>query len=73
MFHFAFKALFNEFWQLRMRKKDCYAYQNSSYLWCINTQETFLSLETSSEINFEFIKFVKKNVKCPVAARFVIM
>ena len=27
-------------------------------------KKTVLSLETSSEINFEFIKFVKKNVKC---------
>ena len=27
-------------------------------------KKTVLSLETSSEINFEFIKFVKKVVKC---------
>ena len=27
-------------------------------------KKTVISLETSSEINFEFIKFVKKNVKC---------
>ena len=27
-------------------------------------KKTVLSLETSSEINFEFIKYVKKNVKC---------
>ena len=27
-------------------------------------KKTVLSLITSSEINFEFIKFVKKNVKC---------
>ena len=27
-------------------------------------KKTVLSLETSSEINFEFIKLVKKNVKC---------
>ena len=46
-----------------MRKIDCYAFQNSSYLCCIITQKTVLSLETSSEINFEFIKFVKKG-KC---------
>ena len=26
-------------------------------------KKTVLSLDTSSEINFEFIKFVKKNVK----------
>ena len=46
--------------QLRMPKKDCYAYQNSSYLCCINTQKKYhLKQETSSEINFEFIKFVK--------------
>ena len=38
-------------------QKDCYAYQNSSYLCCIITKETVLSLETSSEINFEFINF----------------
>ena len=42
-------------------QKDCYAYQNSSYLCCINTQENCII--TSSEINFEFIKFVKKE-KC---------
>ena len=52
------------FLQLRMRKKDCYAYQNVSYLCCLYTRENVLSLETSSEINFEFIKFVKTNVKC---------
>ena len=33
------------------------------YLCCINTQENLLTLETSSEINFEFFKFVKQNCK----------
>ena len=46
-----------------MRKKDCYAYQNSSYLCCIIHKKTVLPLETSSEINFEFIKYIK-NGKC---------
>ena len=40
-------------------QKDCYAYQNLSYVCCSKTKKTDLSLETSAEINFEFIKFVK--------------
>ena len=49
--------------QLRMRKKDCYAYQNRHTRVALLHKKTVLSLETSSEINFEFIKFVKKG-KC---------
>ena len=49
-------SLFTEFCNCA----DSYSYQNSSYLCC---KKTVLSLETSSEINFEFIKFVK-NKKC---------
>ena len=45
-----------------MRKKGCYAYQNSSTCVALLHKETVLSLETSSEINFEFIKFVKKEM-----------
>ena len=45
-----------------MRKKGCYAYQNSSTCVALLHKKTVLSLETSSEINFEFIKFVKKEM-----------
>ena len=45
-----------------MRKKDCYAYQKRHTCVAILHKKTVLS-ETSSEINFEFIKFVKKG-KC---------
>ena len=31
---------------------------------CIKHKKTNLSLETSAEINFEIIKFIKKNVNC---------
>ena len=62
MFLIVFKALFTEFRNCACAKK-CYAYKNSPYLCCIITQEIVLSLETSSEINFEFIKVVKKG-KC---------
>ena len=51
MFLIVFKALFTEFCKI-LRKKDSYAYQNSSLL----HKKTVLILETSSEINFEFIK-----------------
>ena len=60
MFLFVFKALFTEFCAcaktivLLIRIRHTYV--------CINTQEN-LSLETSSEINFDFIKFVNKNCK----------
>ena len=45
------------------QKKDCYAYQNSSYCVALLHKKTVLSLETSLDINFEFIKFVKQNGK----------
>ena len=45
-----------------MRKKDCYAYQKRHTCVAILHKKTVLS-ETSSEISFEFIKFVKKG-KC---------
>ena len=46
-----------------MRKKNCYDYQNRHTCVALLHNKTVLSLETSSEINFEFIKFVKKG-KC---------
>ena len=59
-----FLIVFYRILQLRMRKKivmlirirhTCVAYVH---------KKTVLSLETSSEINFEFIKFSKKKGKC---------
>ena len=46
-----------------MRKKDCYAYQNGHTCVALIHKKTILSLEKSLEINFEFIKFVKKTGK----------
>ena len=46
-----------------MRKKDCYAYQNRHTCVALLHKKTVLSLVTNSEINVEFIKFVKKG-KC---------
>ena len=41
MFLFVFKVLFTEF-AIAHAQKDCYAYQSSSYLCCINIQENCL-------------------------------
>ena len=43
---------------LRMRKRDCFVYHTRAALKHKKTQKTDLSLETRSEINFEFGKFV---------------
>ena len=59
-----FKALFTEVLQLRMRKKIVMLIRIRHTRVALIHKKTVLSLETCSEINFEFIKFVKKNVKC---------
>ena len=63
MFHIVFKALFTEFCNCACEKKIVMLIR----IWhtCVASlhKKTVLSLETSSEINFEFIKFVKKG-KC---------
>ena len=63
MFLIVFKALFTEFLQLRMRKKIVMLIRIRHTCVALLHKKTVLSLETSSEINFEFIKFVKKG-KC---------
>ena len=46
-----------------MRKKDCFAIRIRHTCVALLHKKTVLSLETCPEINFEFIKFVKKG-KC---------
>ena len=56
-----FKALFTE---LRMRQKVVMLTRNRHNCVALIHKKTVLSLETSSIINFEFINFLKKYVKC---------
>ena len=60
MFPIVFKALFTEFLHLRMRKKDCYAYQNSSYLCCIITQKNCFITWNKLRNEFRIYHFLKK-------------
>ena len=59
---FVFKALFTEFCNCACAKKVIRLIRIRHT--CIIHKKTVLPLETSSEINFEFIKFVNNFVKC---------
>ena len=63
MFLTVFEALFNEFCNCACVKKIVLLIRNRHTCVTLLHKEIVLSLETSSEINFEFIKFVKKG-KC---------
>ena len=63
MFLIVFEALFNEFCICACVKKIVMLIRNRHTCVTLLHKETVLSLETSSEINFEFIKFVKKKGK----------
>ena len=58
-----FKALFTEFCNCACAKKIVMLIRIRHTCVALLHKKTALSLETSSEINFEFIKFVKKG-KC---------
>ena len=60
---FVFKALFTEFCACACAKKIVMLVRIRHTCVALIHKKTVLSLETSSEINFEFIQFVKKNVK----------
>ena len=65
MFVFVFKALFTEFCNGSCANKIVMIIRiRHTCVALIHREKTVLSLETSSEINFKFIKFVKKKVKC---------
>ena len=55
--------IFTEILQLSMRKKIVMFIRICHTCVALIHKKTVLSLETSSEINFEFMKFVKKNCK----------
>ena len=57
-----FKVLFTEFCNCACAKKDCYAYQNSSYLCCINTQENCIITWNKLRNQFWIYQICKKNV-----------
>ena len=59
MFPFAFKALFTELCNCACAKKIVTLIIICHTLVALKHKKTDLSLETSAEINFEFIKFVK--------------
>ena len=59
-----FKALFTEVCNCASAKKIVMLIRIRHTCVALIHKKTVLSLETSSEINFEFIKFVKKIVKC---------
>ena len=59
-----FKALFTEVCIYACAKKIVMLIIIRHTCVALIHKKTVLSLETSSEINFEFIKFVKKIVKC---------
>ena len=61
---FMFKALFTEFCNCACAKKIVMLIRIRHTCIALIHKKTVLSLETSSEINFEFIKFVKNIVKC---------
>ena len=56
---FVFKALFTEFCSCACAKKIVMLIRIRHICVALIHKKTVLSLETSSEINFEFIKFVK--------------
>ena len=58
-----FKALFTEFCNCACAKKIVMLIRISHTCVALLHKKTVLTLETSSDINFEFIKFVKKG-KC---------
>ena len=60
---FVFKALFTEFCNCACAKKVIRLMRIRHTCVALTHKKTVLALETSSEINFEFIKCVK-NVKC---------
>ena len=63
MFLIVFIALFTEFCNCACAKKIVVLIRIRHTCVSLLHKETVLSLETSSEVNFEFIKFVKKG-KC---------
>ena len=65
MFHIVFKALFTEFCNCACEKKIVMLIRIWHTCVAFLHKKTVLSLETSSEINFEFIKFVKKRKMSP--------
>ena len=63
MFHIVFKVLFTEFCNCACEKKIVMLIRLRHTCVVLLHKKTVLSLETSSGINFEFIKFVKKGQK----------
>ena len=59
---FEFKALFAEFCNCACAKKIVMLIRNRHTCVALIDKKTLLSLETSSEINFEFFKFVKRKL-----------
>ena len=64
MFLIVFNALFTEFCNCACAKMIIKLIRIRHICVALLHKKTVLSLETSSEINFEFIKFVKKKGKC---------
>ena len=60
-----FKALFTEFCNSARAKKIVMLIRIRQTCVALIHKKTVLSLETSSEINFEFINFVKKSKMSP--------
>ena len=65
MFLIVFNALFAEFCNCACAKKIVKLIRIRHTCVALLHKKTVLSLETSSEINFEFIKFVKKRKMSP--------
>ena len=61
---FVFKALFTEFCMCACAKKIAMFIRIRHTCVALIHKKIVLSLEARSEINFEFIKFVKQIVKC---------
>ena len=64
MFPFVFKDLFTDLCNCACAKKNVTLIRICQTCVAFKHKKTDLSPETSTEISFEFIKFVKKNVKC---------
>ena len=66
MFLIVFNALFTEFCNCACAKKIVKLIRIRRTCVALLHKKTVLSLETSSKINFEFIKFVKKGICLPL-------
>ena len=62
----SFLKLYSLKFAIAHAQKDCYAYQNSSYLCCINTQENCIITWNKLRNQFRINQICKNNCKMPI-------